>query len=278
MKADVVPPGGETEIKAVLKTAGKQGNLKKNITVVSNDPNQKNLVLEMRGVVVVDVMAEPRSLSFQQIGKGEAAERELKLTVSEPDRVKVTGVSIADARFRLEKISGDLATESTWRVSFPGSDQLGAANTAVDVAYTAAGAAQSTQIPVRLSVVGDLVYPKTLRFSKSQEGAFSTRNLTLRSRSGKAVEIRKIEDPDGLLKVEIPTPKGERAEAKLSVLDPSKDYSDSASHTLRVHTGDAEEPILEITYVVGVRSKPSKGAPFLGKNGLNLDIIKSKRR
>jgi len=48
---NVISPGGSTEIKATFNSAGREGNQKKAITVITNDPKHSRTILWINGVV-----------------------------------------------------------------------------------------------------------------------------------------------------------------------------------------------------------------------------------
>jgi hypothetical protein len=244
----------------VLKTAGKQGSIKKRITVTSNDPNEKSLVLEISGEIIVDVLIEPRNVGFKQLSKGEAATEIMSVKVSEPDKIKLTEIVADDPRFELKMTSGELATESKWEVSFKGATEIGPIQAKIIAKYTADGKPDTIEVPVRASVVGDLQYVKSIHFGKSPTTGFSEREVRLSSRSGKDVKITKVEDPDGLLKIDLATPVGNPALFKASVLAPDGDYAKPKQHELKVHTTDKDEPVVTITYMITIRD--GGRAPF----------------
>ena len=239
----------------MLKTAGKQGEVKKRITVTSNDPENRNLSLEIKVFITVDVMVEPRNVGFRQLEKGAAATELLTVTVSEPDKFKVAELGVDDPRFEVKMTSGDLATESKWEVKFKGSDTLGSFQAKLTIKYTDAGAPKTMEVPIRVSVVGDLQYVRSIHFGKSPTTGFSPREVRLSSRSDKTVKIKKVDDPDGLVKIEIVTPEGNPAVFKATVISAEGDFSKPTQHMLKVHTGDPNEPIVEISYMITLRDE-----------------------
>jgi hypothetical protein len=243
----------------VLKTAGKQGELKKRITVTSNDPEKRNLTLEIKVTIVVDVMIEPRRVSFKQLDKGAEATELLNVTVSEPERIKVASMEVDDPRFELKLTSGELATESRWELKFKGSDKVESIEAKILVKYTAADKPETLEVPVRANVVGDLQFVKSIHFGKNPTTGFSEREVRLSSRSGRTVKITKTEDPDGLLKVDVTTPAGNPAVLKATVADPNADFPKPSEHFLKVHTDDKDQPVVEIKYMITNRA-PGRGA------------------
>ena len=244
----------------MLKTQGKQGVLKKRITVTSNDPKTRNLTLEIKAEIMVDVMVEPRNVGFKQLGKGVAATELVTVKVPEPEKIKVTGLEVDDPRLEVKMASGDLATDSKWEVKFKGSDTLGSFQAKLTIKYTAADEAKTLEVPIRISVVGDLQYVRSVHFGKSPNAGFSEREVRLSSRSGQTVKIKKVEDADGLLKIDVVTPEGNPAVFKATVQDADADYTKPTQHVLKVHTSDKDEPIVEISYMISLRS-PGRAGP-----------------
>jgi hypothetical protein len=255
----------------VLKTAGKQGSVTKRITVTSNDPKTPSLVLEISVEITVDVLVEPRNVVFKQLDKGAEATELLSVKVAEPDKIKVTEIAVGDPLFELKMTAGDQATDSKWELKFKGSKKLGTFQAKLAIKYTAADAPQTLEVPIRASVVGDLQYVRSIHFGKSATGVFSEREVRFSSRSGKTVKIKKVEDPDGLLKIDVATPTGNPAVLKATVLSAEGDYSKPTQHVLKVYTSDPDEPIAEVSYMISLRG--TGRVPF--QKGLDaLPIIK----
>jgi hypothetical protein len=253
----VIPPGGEGEIKAVLRTKGRSGVTKKRITVMSNDPETPNLSLELSGEIVVDVEVKPRHLSFGQVGKGESVSREFELKINEPGKIKI-----------LERTSGELAGDSKYKLKLTDTKTIGRVTGKVIIKLE--GSENNTiEVPIRATVVGDLRYSRSVYFNK-REGEYPERDIVFTRRSGKDVIIKKAEDPEGHLKLKITEAKGEKATVKASVADPNKDYKKPVRGALKIQVQDADEPLVEIRYTVtdrprskmsGLRSRPGGGPP-----------------
>jgi hypothetical protein len=264
----VIPPGGEGEIKAVLRTKGRSGTTKKRITVMSNDPETPNLSLELSGEIVVDVAVKPRHLSFGQVGKGESGSREFELKVTDPDKVKIVDVSASDEMFVLERISGEPAGDSKYSLKLTDTKTIGRITGKVIIKLE--GSENDTiEVPIRATVVGDLRYSRSVYFNK-REGEFPERDIVFTRRSGKDVLIKGAEDPEGHLKLEVATAKGDKATVKATVADPGKDYTKPVRGMLKVQVQDKDEPVVEIRYTVtdrprskmrGLRSRPMDGPP-----------------
>jgi hypothetical protein len=257
----VIPPGGEGEIKAVLRTKGRSGKTKKRITVMSNDPVNPNLSLELVGEIVVDVSVKPRHLSFGQIGKGETVTREFELTVNEPEKVKITEVTVSDERFVLQRISGEASGNSKYSVKLTNTKTIGRVSGQVIIKLEGSES-EKVEVPVRASVVGDLRYSRSVYFNK-RDGEFPEREIVFTRRSGKPVHIKKAEDPEGHLKLEIKVANDKKAIVVATVAKPENDYSKPLRNALKIHVADKDEPVVELRYTITDRPRPKM--PNVGK-------------
>jgi len=280
----VIPPGGEGEIKAVLRTKGRSGTTKKRITVMSNDPETPNLSLEISGEIIVDVAVKPRHLSFGQVGKGESVSREFELKVNEPDKVKIVEVTVSDEKFALKRIEGEPSGDSKYSIELTDTKTIGRVTGKVLIKLEGSDNA-SIEVPIRATVVGDLRYSRSVYFNK-RDGEFPEREVVFSRRSGKPVTVKNAEDPDGHLKVRVATPKGEKAIIKVTVKDPEQDYKKPVRGKLKVGVQDADEPVVEIRYTItdrprskmsGLRTRPpgAPGKPLqVSPKGRKIDVKK----
>jgi hypothetical protein len=225
--------------------------------VSSNDPAHPTIQLTLEVEVIVDVAVEPRALHFGELRKTDKESKKFSVKVDEPDRVKITSVKVEDEEhFDVTRKGSDGAGSADYELTFKGAERLGRVSTKVVVAYNAPEAA-STELPITLTVVGDVrIQPTRLYFSKSQD-RFKPRELTLTSRSGQGVEVLSVDDKGGLLKVETLTAKGEKAVLRLSVTDPDRQYDKKASYDLIVKTTDADSAEIVVPY--SIFERPTRG-------------------
>ncbi|MCP4604729.1 MAG: DUF1573 domain-containing protein [Proteobacteria bacterium] len=252
-----MPPGGEGEIKAILRTKGRSGQTNKKITVVSNDPVNPQLKLSLEGEIVVDVEVKPRVLSFGQLRKGETASRDFTITVNDPDKIKITAVTADNEKYKVLLKSGEPASGAQYDLKFLGSDTLGRQSAKIKVEFEGS-ASTSIDVPIRVNVVGNLRYSKNLYFIK-RNGAFKSRDIVLTTRSGRSVKIKKVKDPDKKLKVEIVDGEGQKITISVQVADPEASYEKPSRHKMFIYTNDKDEPKIEIGYTISERRKSSKG-------------------
>ncbi|MDJ0764943.1 MAG: hypothetical protein QNJ97_18315 [Myxococcota bacterium] len=199
-------------------------------------------------MILVDVEVKPRVLAFRHLTKGVAGSKDFSISVREPDKINITSVSIEDPRFKLEKKSDASTDDAQYVLSFNGSDTLGRISSYVRVAYTGSDVPH-VDVPVRVNILGNLRYPKSIYFSK-RDGQFKPRDIIITTRSGKPVTIKAVKDPDGKLKTTINTAKGERVVVAAEVADPDTAYDRPSRHKLTILTTDKDEPELSINYTI----------------------------
>ena len=268
----MIPPGGEGEVKAVLSTKGRSGPIQKKISVNSDDPDTPRLTLFLKGEVVVDVSFTPRFLSFGRVGKKEKASREFSLNVNEPDKVKVTSVAIDHKDFSIKRISGDPNGKATYNVAFKGGIEIGQISAKVQVALTGSDM-PTAELPIRIAIMSDLEYRKAISFRKSDD-VFKPQIITFKSRSGKQVAIKGVEDPGRLLNVTVVTAKGAEASISAEVDETKVKDERSSGHKLFVKTNNPDEPVAEIMYSISQSNARRTTRP---RRGFAKDAIKLKR-
>lgn len=251
-----VPPGGEAEVKVLFKTKSRIGKTSGKVTVESNDEANPKLAVPVQVEVFADVAAKPKTISFGRLGKDEKTVRELEVTVFEPDKIKVRSVKTSDPRFAVALKEGDPNGTAKYEIAFQGSEKIERIIDKIVIEYEG-GDEASMEIPCNATIEGDLLYPKTLYFNK-REGVYGPREISISSRTGKTVEVKRVEDDDNMLKSSVKTAKGPNAVVVVEVADPGGSYSEGDRHILKIHTTDAEQPIVEIGYKISEREMRSK--------------------
>ncbi len=243
----MIPPGGEGEIKVTLRPKGGNPDITKNVVVYSNDPEQPRFTLTMKGTLLVDMVAVPPSVQLMNLAPGKPGTATVSLERSRGSAASVQSVRVEDTkRFSIREIEPQLGAFASYEVRFAGGE-VGSAVTKVIVETTGEHTPRLT-IPVRASVVYNLSYPKRLTLVRRGEGPFE-QTLRISTRRGDPPKIAKVEDPDGLLDIEVLEPDGPRVEIRLRARESEAAKIDErAAHELVVFTNDPEEPRLAIEY------------------------------
>jgi hypothetical protein len=254
VSAKVVPPGGETQVKATVSTKNRRGHLKKTIRVTSNDPETPTLTLSLEAEIITDLTVTPYSINFGQLGKGKKAEQDVVIQSSDPKRIRIVSLDIEDKRFKIEPKSKQADGEH-YRVHFLGSQAFERISAAITVKYQGADQT-SMSIPMFVTVIGDLVYLKNFFFNK-RDGAFSPREVNFSSRSSKPFKLISARDPANLLKLTIAEPNGPRAVLRAEVANPKASYATRKRGVVSVKTNRRDESRLEIMYTIMEPRAPS---------------------
>ncbi|PRQ04982.1 hypothetical protein ENSA7_49150 [Enhygromyxa salina] len=267
MSADAIPPGGEGEIKVTLRPRGSHAQIIKRIVVHTDDPVQPAFTLTMMGELLVDVEAAPASVNLREIRVGSRGTGTFDLKLSETTDAKIVSVTLEDTKnFALRRTAGELEGDSSYEVEFRGARQVGTVSTTIEV-VTTGEITPKLSIRVSATAVLNLRYQKNIRFTR-RAGQLQSRVLRISSREGEAPKIKKVQDPDGLLEIEVLDPQGAMAsiraavnEAKYAALD---DEAKLGVHELIVLTSDEDEPRLELEYQITPESSVPRAGPAAG--------------
>jgi hypothetical protein len=253
----VIPPGGEGEIKVTLRPKGGHTEIAKNIVVFSNDPEQPRFTLTMKGTLLVDMVAVPPSLGMVNLAPGERGTASFSVEPSQDATATVKSVRVEDTkRFSIREIETQPGALATYEVRFAGGD-VGTTATSVIIETTGEHTPRLT-IPVRASAAYNLRYPERVTLVRRGSGPFE-QTLRVSTRRGDPPKIKKVEDPDGLLDIEVLEPDGPTVGIRLRVRDnETAKVDEHAVHELRVHTNDPDEPKLELEYNLRTVPAPSR--------------------
>jgi hypothetical protein len=248
LSAKTIAPGGKGQVKATFSTAGRRGQQTKQIFVISNDPVEHQLTLGVEGEVIVDVAIDPQYLWLKEIKTGEKASREFSLTVPDPEKLKVASVTVEDKRFTVRRKSGDPKGNAVYELEFRGTKKP--ESVSAEVVVRAEGSSEpATQAGIRLEVVGDLRYPRLVQVFRKKDTPFSM-DITFTSRSNKPFVLKRAEDPNKFLKLEIVERKGPNARIRVQLVDENAVIQEGKRFTFTVYTSDKSEPTIELPYMV----------------------------
>jgi len=125
-------PGEEGTLEATFNPLHKMGRQNVTVTLASNDPQEPEVVLTLRGVVIADVTVSPSTVYFTQARHGQGASVEVRVRHALGQRLAVTGL----------QVSNPSAIEATWAEALP--------VPAADAAAPPAAAGSEVVITVRL--------------------------------------------------------------------------------------------------------------------------------
>jgi hypothetical protein len=253
LSADVIPPGGEGEIKVTLTPKGTAPEISKKIVVESNDPEQPRFTLTMHGSLIFDATTEPNMVAIRDLPLNTPGTGTFAVKLAEGTTAKIESVTVMDSdKFSVRKLDGAADGNATYEVQYRGRDSVGTDSTRVLIKTTGEYTPELF-VAVQASAALNLRYVNNLRFSW-RNGVLQERVLRISARQGDAPKIGKIEDPDGLLDFEVLEPQGPMANVRFTVREATFEAlapeARLAKHKLIVHTSDKQEPTIELEYSV----------------------------
>lgn len=252
----MIPPGGEGRIKVTLKPKGQHTTITKDIVVLSNDPAQPRFTLTMKGSLLVDMIAQPSLVWIHDLPPGQPGAESVSLLRTEGSTATVESIRVQDTElFSVREIETEPGALATYEIRFKGRKEVGTSSTQVIVETTGDNTPQLT-IPLRANTAFNLRYPKRIAFSWRQ-GQLLERTINISTRRGDAPKIAKVEDPDGLLDIEVLESVGPTTGIRMAVReDQQAELEPGVPHGLVVHTNDRDEPRLELEYRVMAQRTP----------------------
>jgi hypothetical protein len=265
LSADVLPPGGEGEIKVTLTPKPGQTKLNKQVVVHTNDPAQPSFPLTMIGEVLFDFEAKPGLVAIRELDVGSPGSARVTLQPAPGSTATLVSVDIEDhERFSVALIEAKPDGSAIYEVRYVGRDSVGNDTTRL-VAKTTGPNTPELFVPVNASVVPNLRFAPRMRFP-IVDGVAQERTWRITARKGAVPTISKIDDPAGLLEFVIEAPEGQAIDVRMTPKpDATRELSDEqlyAPRTLTLHTSDPEQPEIELEYRFGARAKaPARAVP-----------------
>jgi len=269
----VIPPGGEGQIKVTVRPKGRASKISKRIVVHTNDPDNPQLGLVMKGELLVDVIVKPSSIRIRDLEPGAKGSERFELIRSEDSLATIKSLTLDDQEHfslrevpaeelanddptELGRVGGSEGTLGTYELSFNGRDEVGTSSTFIKVLTTGENTPE-LQIRVHANVAKNLRYLKTMRFTR-RNGELMDRQIHISARHGPAPKITKVEDVDGLLDYEVQKPRGSLVTLDVAVKEDKWEALDAEAqaglHELIISTTDAEEPEIVIRYRIAAKS------------------------
>lgn len=227
-----IPPGGESKISSRLSLQGRSGPQQKTIVIDSNDPDQPQYVLTLRGVVGAALNVQPPQIIQPRVAPG--SQPSANVIVSSGDGAEFSITSVESTSERLQANVVTIEEKKTYRVDIGLASPLesGAFNAMVMV-RTDHPKRPAVEIPVTFIAARELVVaPREITFDKPGDQPVS-RFVLIRNADGAPVELDGVEAPDPSVQV-VTQPFGANGlRVQMSNLVPSRDMN---GRVLRIHS------------------------------------------
>lgn len=187
-------PGDTAKISAEFKSLTFNGRVVKTITVVSNDPNKKNFVLQVKGDVIMPISVRPAQLSFGEITKNASTEKKefTILTTGEveldPKQVTASNPLLVIEPVGEKEALANGTTAQKFHVWKKAGGRVGLMHEKITINSSLPG--PKIQLGLTCNVLGEIkLSPRTLNLGriKSSEGA--TKELDLKKLGEANLEV-----------------------------------------------------------------------------------------
>jgi len=241
-----------------VATAGRRGELAKTVNVVSNDPKSPNYLLTVKGKLEVIAGFEPDRLNLGQVKMGDTRELEARLAGSKAELLRQG--ELVSSNPDILKVVRNGEDPLKLKITFSAPQKEGPFSGQIKM-KTGIEAVPEIMLMIFGQITGDIVSDRQFIYlsplagsaglagalADLASGASSDRvfRLRLRSLSEKPFQVTRIEDPDGVVVGQVKN-RGSEAEVVLVALR----QPPNPNGLVRLHTDRAEQPALEIRYLV----------------------------
>jgi hypothetical protein len=171
-----VPPGKTGEIKATFNSGSYRGNVKKTITVASNDPNSPTYRLSISGEIIEEISAKPHKINFGSIYIGEEIDK------------TITIKSLTESNFNIKEVTSSKTfvnasivekndEEYKIKVALKDNNQMGRFSGNIHM-ETDSPRQPKIQVPFFGEIIGDITtFPKRIYYGTVTRGKEVTQKL-----------------------------------------------------------------------------------------------------
>lgn len=255
--AQVIPPGGQTSIHVEFNSAGFAGQKTKTVRVFTSDPNNPSTLLTLRGTIQSDVTIEPSSVYYGEVSQSalkDGIAREVAVRVRSGSGVSLGKIVSVSSAVEVTELSSS-PSEKRLSVRLKPAPVVGEIRDRIVIAL-AGGARASVNIPVYVSVRGDLAFEPAVVSVGVMEGAQPiVREVKIVNRGEKVLELPTLVSSDPAVKAEVREKQPGRLYLVRLEIDPRSVKGDLRA-TVEARTTNTDQPNLTLN-VFGVL--PPKG-------------------
>jgi hypothetical protein len=237
-----VPPGGTSELTAVLNLQGRQGYQSKSITITSNDPENSNYIVTMAGTATRAVSITPDRLMFGQITSGQEVSLPIDIESTGETPVTIQQIETGSENITVEQESSADGKRIRLNVKMRGGIRPGDQNTTIRL-VTSHPERPVIDIPVFASIAGALMYAPQELVLPANVDAPLTRYIVLRSGGVESFEITGIELPDESMTTAILPFGSQGFRIQIDNISPRPDLHDTK---VKISTSSAAMPLIEV--------------------------------
>jgi hypothetical protein len=245
---DTIPPGETGGIKATFSSGSLAGNIKKSITVSSNDPDTPKYRLTIFGEIIKDLIITPEHIDFGSIFTGEEMSKTVIIkSQTEPD-FKIKKITPSKP-FIDATIVGEENGEYIIKIALKHKPVIGRFSGGIYL-ETNSQIQQKVNIPFFGEIAGDITtYPKKIYFGSVVKGKELSQKLYVKVNKSD-IEILKIKTfPDYISTRIIEKKESEKPHYLIEVKLHSEAAIGNIGGVLELHTNSKIQPVTLIRII-----------------------------
>ena len=245
---DTIPPGETGEIKATFSSGSLSGNIKKSITVVSNDPDTPKYRLTISGEIIKDLIIKPENIDFGSVSVGEKTSKTISIkSQTEPD-FKIKKITPSKP-FINATIVGEKNGEYVIKIALKHNPVIGRFSGGIYL-ETNSQIQEKVNIPFFGEIAGDItIYPKKIYYGSVVKGNELTQKLYVKVNKSN-VEILKIKIfPDYISARIVEKKESENPHYLIEVKLHSEAAIGNIGGVLELHTNSKIQPVTLIRII-----------------------------
>lgn len=244
---DPIKPGAESKIKVDFDTSGLAGEKLKTVRVFTNDFDNLNVVLSLKGSIEPDITVEPQSVFFEEVIRGTPADkntRVIEVRTRKGSNAKILGVSSFSRYLVVKDLPG---TEEAKRFSVAINPEVPLGELRDRVVIAVAGGKESTiNVPVYAAVGQPLVLkPPQVSFGLIEGTEPISRAVHFENRGPIPVRVTGVHSESALVEPTLKEIESGKNYVLQIRIDPKKISSDLRT-TIRVKTDSELQPELAL--------------------------------
>jgi hypothetical protein len=245
---DTIPPGETGEIKAIFSSGSLSGNIKKSITVASNDPDTPKYRLTISGEIIKDLIIKPENIDFGLVPIGEETSETITIKSQTAPDFKIKKIT-SSKPFIDTTIVGEENGEYIIKIELKHHPVIGRFSGGIYL-ETNSQIQQKVHIPFFGEIAGDITtYPKKIYYGSVVKGKELTQKLYVKVNKSN-IEILKIKTfPDYISARIIEKKENENPHYLIEVKLHSEAAFGNIGGVLELHTNSKIQPVTLIRII-----------------------------
>lgn len=190
----IILPGEAGEVHSVFETQRYEGEVKRTITVYSNDPYQPQMDLVIKGIIKNEIALIPEGVVFGEVEKGDGPTARIRILGLSKDNLAINKIQANEEFFalRLSPVEENKSKGFDLDVTLKPEIPVGVLNDVITL-HTSLRKRPKIDIPIWANITGHIrARPKSLSFGAVQKGSELSESITLYNNKGSKFRILRL--------------------------------------------------------------------------------------